>query len=66
MTSDLQVFEDPSIQNNPKHSFKKSSLALGKQGSSERVRVPSDLPSGQSKSPYELKKWKSTREPQLF
>ena len=66
MNSDLQVFDDPSIQNNPKHSVKKSFLALGKPGSSAVMRVLSDFPSGQSKSPDDLKKWKSTREPQLF
>jgi hypothetical protein len=65
MNSD-QVFDDPSIQNNPKNTVKKFSLALGRQMGTEGMRLPPGLPSGPSKAPEESKKWRSTREPQNF
>lgn len=64
--SDMQVFDDPSIQNGPKlTNHKKQSIGgTQKPKDSEGTRLPPGLPlaSAQSRGTEENKRWKSTRE----
>lgn len=62
--SDLQVFDDPSIQNDPKLTgSKKHSLAVQKNEPSG-ARLPPGLPIAPPLN--QVKRWKSTRETQNF
>ena len=59
--SDMQVFDDPSIQNDPKRSFQKNHIQLSKQQSANGLP-----PQGPPRPPEEMKRWKSTRENQNY